>query len=108
MKRIIILALGVLLALALTTPMALAKVGQGANGSGTAEKLAVAWTQWAYSKPLSVNSPLIGSYPDGPRCNGTPVSSTPGKTWFLAGTPDGSVVTRSCTVPVPPKVTGIE
>jgi hypothetical protein len=99
-KRIIILALGVLLALALTTPMALAKVGQGANGSGTAERLAVAWTQWAYSKPLSVDSPLIGSYEDGPRCNGTPVSPTPGNTWFLAGTPDGSEVTRTCTVPV--------
>ena len=52
MKRIIIMALGVLLALALATPMALAKVGQGANASGTAAKLAAAWTQWAYSKPV--------------------------------------------------------
>jgi hypothetical protein len=101
-KRIIILALGVLLALALTTPMALAKVGQGANGSGTAERLAVAWTQWAYSKPLSVDSPLIGGDPNysEARCDGTPVSPTPGNIWFLAGTPDGSEVTRTCTVPV--------
>jgi hypothetical protein len=50
-KRMIILALGVLLALALTTPMALAQVGQGKAASGTVEEFAAAWTQWAYSKP---------------------------------------------------------
>ena len=104
MKRIIIMALGVLLALALTTPMALAKVGQGTVASGTTEKLAAAWTQWTYSKP-EAESPLIGSYEGGPRCDGTPVSPTPGNTWFLAGTvgttgpPVGETV-RTCTMPV--------
>ncbi len=99
MKRIIIMALGVLLALALATPMALAQVGQGAAASGTAAELAAAWTQWAYSKPVGV-SPLIGSYEGGPKCDGTPVSPTQGKTWFLAGTSDGSEVERTCTMPV--------
>ena len=101
MKRLIMLALGLLLALALATPMALAQGGQGAKASGKAAKLAVAWTKWAYSKPAE-DSPLIGSYEGGDKCDGRPVSPTPGKkkTWFLAGTPDGRVVERTCTVPV--------
>jgi hypothetical protein len=99
-KRIIIMALGVLLALALATPMALAQVGQGANKSGTAAELAAAWTQWAYSKPVDESSPLIGGYEGGPRCDGTPVTPTQGKQWFLAGTTDGSAVVRTCTMPV--------
>jgi hypothetical protein len=98
-KRIIIMALGVLMALALATPMALAQVGQGAAASGTAAELAAAWAQWAYSKPVGV-SPLIGEYEGGPNCDGTPVSPTQGKTWFLAGTSDGSEVVRICTMPV--------
>jgi hypothetical protein len=98
-KRIIILALGVLLALALATPMALAQVGQGAKASGKAAELAAAWTQWAYSKPVE-NSPLIGDYSGGEQCDGTPVSPTQGKTWFLAGSQDGSAVERTCTMPV--------
>ena len=104
MRRIIIMALGVLLALALTTPMALAKVGQGTVASGTTEELAAAWTQWVYSKP-EAESPLIGSYEGGPRCDGTPVSPTPGNTWFLAGTVGTASSTvdetvRTCTMPV--------
>ena len=101
-KRMIILALGVLLALALATPVALAKQGgQGSKASGKTAQLAIAWTKWAYSKP-EAESPLIGSYEGGDKCDGRPVSPTPGKkkTWFLAGTPDGSVVERTCTVPV--------
>jgi hypothetical protein len=94
------MALGVLLALALATPMALAQVGQGANKSGTAAELAAAWTQWAYSKPVDESSPLIGGYEGGPRCDGTPVTPTQGKQWFLAGTTDGSAVVRTCTMPV--------
>ena len=102
MKRIIIMALGVLFALALATPMALAQIGQGAIKSGSAEELAVAWTQWAFSKPVDVDSPLIGSYEGGPRCDGTPLSPTPGNTWFLAGTFGSSTeeTVRTCTMPV--------
>jgi hypothetical protein len=101
-KRIIIMALGVLLALALATPMALAQVGQGATKSGTAAELAAAWTQWAYSKPVNQNSPLIGGGQDysQARCDGTPVSPTQGKQWFLAGTTTGDPVVRTCTMPV--------
>jgi hypothetical protein len=98
-KRTIIMALGVLLALSLATPMALAQVGPGDEAAGTPEELAAAWTQWAYSKPVNVSSPLIGSYEGGPRCDGTPVSPTQVETWFLAGTSDGSKVVRTCTMP---------
>jgi hypothetical protein len=40
-------------------------------------------------------------YRGGPKCNGRPVSETPGeeKWWFLAGTFDGSTVERTCTMP---------
>jgi hypothetical protein len=43
-KRIIIMALGVLMALALVSPMALAQVEQGADASSTTAELAAAWT----------------------------------------------------------------
>jgi hypothetical protein len=101
-KRTIIMALGVLLALALVSSMALAQVGQGAKASGKAQELAAAWTQWAFSKPVDEDNPLIGGDPNysEERCDGTPVSPTQGKTWFLAGTFDASTVVRTCTMPV--------
>ena len=113
MKRIIIMALGVLLALALAAPMALAQVEQGAKASATiqegtpSDKLAAAaWAQWAYSKSVDnpVDSPLVGGDPNysEEQCDGTPVSPTQGNPWFLAGTSDGSKVTRTCTMPAEP------
>jgi hypothetical protein len=98
-KRAIVIAISVLLALIVALPMAFAQVGQGAMASGSAEKLAAAWWQWALSKPVEVN-PLIGSYNGGAKCDGTPVTPTQGKQWFLAGTFNGSPVVRTCTMPV--------
>jgi hypothetical protein len=100
-KRIIIMALGVLLALALATPVALAQVvhAPSPKASGPTAALAAAWTQWAYSKPVDEDSPLIGSYEGEPRCDGTPVSPTQAETWFLAGTTNGDPVVRTCTMP---------
>jgi hypothetical protein len=102
-KRIVIMALGVLLALIVAMPMALAQVGQGTNKSAKPKEfreLAAAWTQWAYSNEPA-ESPLIGGGQDysQAQCDGTPLSSTLGNTWFLAGTPDGTVVERTCTIP---------
>jgi hypothetical protein len=102
-KRIIIMALGVLMALALATPMALAQVGPGAKASDKTAELSVAWWKWALSKPVEVN-PQIGSYKGGPKCDGTPVSPTPGKTWFLAGSNTNEKVKRTCTMPVGTKL----
>jgi len=95
------MALGVLLALALATPVALAQVvhAPSPKASGPTAALAAAWTQWAYSKPVDEDSPLIGSYEGEPRCDGTPVSPTQAETWFLAGTTNGDPVVRTCTMP---------
>jgi hypothetical protein len=98
-KRAIVMAISVLLALIVALPMAFAQVGQGAKASGSAEELAAAWWQWASSKPVEVN-PLRDSYEGGAKCDGTPVTPTQGKQWFLGGTQDGSVVERTCTMPV--------
>jgi hypothetical protein len=111
MKRMIIMALGVLLTLALATPMALAQVGQGANASVTARQLDAAWWSWAASTPMS-QSPLNGGDPNysDAQCNGQPVTKTASKTWFLAGSAaalsedGGSIISgsgeeRTCDVP---------
>src|SRR3989337_1938917 len=93
MRRIVVLALGVLLALASAVPLASAQVGQGAKAS----ELAADWWQWALAEPAATN-PLVGDYTDGPQCDGRPVSDVPGKKWFLAGSFDGSAVERTCTM----------
>jgi hypothetical protein len=99
-KRAIVMAISVILALIVALPMAFGQVGKGADASGTAEELAAAWWQWALSKPTA-DSPLIGSYSGGAPCDGTPVTPTQGKQWFLAGEwIGGSVVERTCTMPV--------
>jgi hypothetical protein len=98
-KRAIVLAISVLLALIVALPMAFAQGGQGAKATDKVAELSVDWWKWALSKPLK-KSPLIGSYEGGAKCDGTPVSPTPGKTWFLAGTTTGEKVKRTCTVPV--------
>ena len=51
-KRTIVMAIGVLLALIVAMPMAVGAVGQGSKkATGKTAKLAAAWTQWAYSQP---------------------------------------------------------
>ena len=98
MKRAIVMALSVVLALVVAAPMALGQVEQSAATSAPGGELAAAQWQWALEKPIPKN-PLLGSYSGGPKCDGTPVSGTAGATWFLTGTLDGSTVTRTCTVP---------
>ncbi|MCY1158126.1 MAG: hypothetical protein MOP51_1148, partial [Citricoccus sp.] len=97
MKRITIVALSVILALSLATPVAFGKNSQApkAYGKGAAA-LSADWWTWALSKPTA-ESPLIGDYSD-ERCDGQPLTSTPGDTWFLAGSL-GEPVERTCDVP---------
>ncbi len=101
MKRIMVIALSVLLALVVASPMASAQVGQGAKASGKAAELAADWWIWALTNPVADN-PLFGGDPNynEEQCDGQPVTDTPGKKWFLAGTLDGSEVERTCTMPV--------
>jgi hypothetical protein len=98
-KRIVVMALSVILALVVASPMAFGQVGQGAKASGKAAELAADWWIWALSKPAAEN-PLIRGDPNytEEQCDGQPVSDTPGKKWFLAGTLDGSAVERTCTM----------
>ena len=98
--RMVVVALSAVLALAVTAPVAFGQAEQGSTEYGTTGELAAAWWQWAGSKPVPKN-PLLGEYSGGPKCNGRPVSDTPGEAdwWFLAGTIDGSEVERACTVP---------
>jgi hypothetical protein len=103
-KRAIVMALSVLLALLVAVPMAFGHAGQGTEASGKTAQLSIDWWKWALSKPVDVN-PQIGSYEGGPKCNGRPVSPTPGKTWFLAGSfNNGEKVKRTCTVPDRPNL----
>jgi hypothetical protein len=110
-KRIIVMALGVLLTLALATPMALAQVEPGAAESARATQLDAAWWSWAVSTPASKN-PLNGGDPDysDAQCNGQPVTKTATNEWFLAGSAgallddgghviSGSGAERTCDVP---------
>ena len=101
MKRIVLMALSVVLALVVAAPMASAQVGQGAAASEKAEGLVAAWWQWALSKPVEDN-PLFGGDPNysEEQCDGQPLTDASVKKWFLAGTFSGDEVVRTCTMPV--------
>ena len=97
MKRILVLALSVILALVVAAPLAAGAPGQ--TSADQAKTFAKDWWPWAMSKPKDIN-PLIGSYTEGvdkgtDKCNGRNTSEA----WFLAGTLDGSKVERTCNVP---------
>ena len=102
MKRMIVMAVSILLALTLAMPVAFGQPGQGSTATGASEKLAAAWWQWGLSKPAADN-PLFGgglNYTQ-QQCDGTPLPDTVDDTWFLAGTlgDSGGAVERTCTVP---------
>jgi hypothetical protein len=100
MKRMIVMAISILLALTLAMPVAFGQVGQGSKASRSTGELAAAWWQWALSKPAA-ESPLFGggsSY-NKKQCDGEPVTATPDETWFLAGLAGTDAVERTCTVP---------
>lgn len=101
MKRAVVIALSVVLALVVAMPMALGQVEHGAAASGKTGELAADWWQWALSKPIAEN-PMLGGDPDytEEQCDGQPVGDVPGKKWFLAGTFDGSKAERTCSMPV--------
>jgi hypothetical protein len=97
-KRLMVMALSVVIALVMAAPMALGHVEQSTATAVQAGQLAAAQWQWALEKPAAKN-PLLGEYSGGPKCDGNSVSNSVGKTWFLSGTLDGSAVKRTCTAP---------
>ena len=85
MKRMIVMAVSVFLALILAAPMALGQVEQSSTSSGATGNLVAAWWQWALEEPSGQN-PLEGSYdqsvpPGDIQCDG----SNPSGVWFLGG-----------------------
>jgi hypothetical protein len=88
-KRAVVMAISVILALAVAAPIA---SGQTTTHRQGPKALTEAWWTWALKDP----SPLDGSYssPD-PRCDGEFVDGV----FFLAGTQGGDPVERTCTVP---------
>jgi hypothetical protein len=86
-KRAIVMALSVILALAVAAPIA---SGQTASQRQGVKVLAGEWWNWALSNP----SPLEGNYKGGQQCEGEFVEGV----FFLAGTTGGHA-TRTCTVP---------
>jgi hypothetical protein len=86
-KRAIVIAISVILALAVAAPIA---SGQTASQPQDLKALSGEWWTWAISKP----SPLDGDYILGRRCKGEFVEGV----FFLAGT-QGGEATRTCTVP---------
>src|SRR5829696_7667000 len=86
-KRAIMIALSVILALVVAAPIA---SGQQASQSQDLGKLTAAWWTWAAQDP----SPVVGNYEGGEQCEGEFVDGV----FFLAGT-TGGTAERTCTVP---------
>src|SRR5215218_3815143 len=88
-KRAIVMAISVLLALIVAAPIA---SGQSSSQSQTIGKLTGDWWNWA----VSTNpSPLEGSYKGGTQCDGSFVDGV----FFLGGSQTNKAVKRTCTVP---------
>ena len=92
MKRAIVMALSVILALIVAAPMALGQTQATSGNSLDPGQLSAQWWKWALQKPAD-QSPLVGSYSGGPQCQGQRDG-----VFFLAGTLTGEPVTRECTV----------
>jgi hypothetical protein len=103
-KRAIVMVISVILALAVAAPLVSAQTGQGSAGQPQAGKLGASWWQWAGKNPTATN-PVVGSYSyktdvGAIKCDG----NNPSGAWFLAGTTDGSTVTRDCRAPANTKI----
>jgi hypothetical protein len=105
-KRAIVMAISVILALIVVAPAAF---GQSSRASKDPGALGAAWWSWLVSTPVAKN-PSIGDYTGGPKCDGQPVTKTANREWFLAGSPGelsedggtviaGSGAERTCKVP---------
>jgi hypothetical protein len=86
-KRAIVMALSVILALIVAAPIA---SGQETSQDQNLGELTAAWWSWAMTDP----SPLEGNYKGGEQCEGEFVEGV----FFLAGT-TGGTAERTCTVP---------
>ena len=89
MKRAIVIALSVILAVAVAAPIA---SGKPASQPQDLKALTEAWWTWDLTDP----SPSVGDYKGGRQCKGEFVDGV----FFLAGSSSaGGDATRTCTVP---------
>ncbi len=95
MRRIVVIALSVILALVVAMPIASGKPALS-NNSQTLGKLGAVWWKRVLEEPVSTN-PLYGSYTEGPQCAVSTIFQKR-EVFFLAGTQTGEAVTRQCTV----------
>jgi hypothetical protein len=97
-RRIVLVALSVILALVVAMPMVSGKPAsntQNLSSPGQLKKLTAEWWNWAFA---TSPSPLEGSYTGGTQCEGEYVEGV----FFLAGAafdPNVPTVERTCTVP---------
>jgi hypothetical protein len=89
-RRMLVMALGVILALGMAAPIASA-AEDSSGGHRNLSDLTAAWWNWAAQDP----SPLVGNYKGGQKCDGKFVKGV----FFLAGSTTVDPVKRTCTVP---------
>jgi hypothetical protein len=91
-KRAIVIAISVILALAVAAPIA---SGQTVPHRLGVKALTEAWWTWALADPSPLGGELTNDYEGGQQCEGEFVEGV----FFLAGTFGGGDATRTCTVP---------
>lgn len=101
MRRIVVIALSVILSLVVALPMASGKTQATAEqgqsiGKKILGELGARWWEWAVEEPKATNPQVGPPYTDG--CEG-PFSLKGREVFFLSGTQSGEPVTRECTVP---------
>jgi hypothetical protein len=95
-RRIVVIALSVMLALVMAIPIASGKPAL-TNNKQTLGKLGAEWWTRVFEEPVPTN-PLFGSYThESPKCEGS-TTFAKRKVFFLFGTTNGKEVTRKCTV----------
>jgi hypothetical protein len=98
-RRIVVVALIVMLALVVAIPMASGKPALPAlsTNSQTLGELGAEWWIRVIEEPVPTN-PLFGSYTnESPKCEGS-TTFAKREVFFLFGTQKGETVTRKCTV----------
>jgi hypothetical protein len=110
-KRIIVLAVSVILALIVAAPTMVFAADNSPvvpPHKGHYAKLSKEWWKWAYSVPASENPLADATETDGSKCAaGQPAAGKRGGVWFLGGLftapgepfPEGGHVERTCDVP---------
>ena len=96
MRRIVLIALSVMLALVVALPMAFGQTASAAQKPSSPQQnladLTAEWWNWGFS---TSPSPLDGSYTGGTQCEGQYIEGV----FFLAGAGGSKAVDRTCTVP---------